>query len=60
LEEKRWFDVFFGFNGFLKIEAKNETEAMLLAEELLEKDILSIEKIIKTGVAADVYCALGE
>lgn len=60
IDDLFWFDVFFEIGGFFKIEAKDKNKARLIAEELLAKNTLTVEEILKTGISAEVTDVLRE
>lgn len=52
---KKWYDVHFSLNGFMKIRAKDEEDAAQKVGGWLEENVEDIEKMIKTGIGVEVY-----
>ena len=57
---RKWFDVHFSLNGFMKIEADSGEDAMEKAEEILNDHLGAAETAINTGLGVEVYEALEE
>jgi len=56
----KWYDVHFSLNGFMKINALNEEDAIEKAEEILENFNGSVESAIGTGVGAEITDVFGD
>lgn len=52
--KKRSFGILFEINGRFEVEADDISEALCIAEELLQKNSADIEQILKTEISAEV------
>lgn len=56
----KWYDVHFSLNGFYKIKADNEEEAMEKVEDILNNNLGAIESAANTGLGVEVIEAINE
>lgn len=57
---KKWYDVHFSLNGFMKVEADDEAGAELTVEEILKEPRNVLEEMVKTGIGIEITDVLEE
>lgn len=57
---KKWYDVHFSLNGFMKVEADDEAGAELTVEEMLKEPRNVLEEMVKTGIGIEITDILEE